>query len=70
MLLSYADIIARYGRPLDVALALKIVTTKSSYIKKQRASSRICMWRLQGCPHKWLKKLNELEVAQVKTETV
>ncbi|MFA5925199.1 MAG: hypothetical protein WC856_28655 [Methylococcaceae bacterium] len=58
---TYEDIIARYGRPLDVALALKIVTPKSSYIKKQRASSRICMWRLQSVPAKWLKKLNELE---------
>jgi len=58
---TYEEIIARYGRPLDVALALKIVTPKSSYIKKQRASSRICMWAKQGCPEKWLKKLNKLD---------
>jgi len=58
---TYKQVIEQYGSPLAVALALKIVTVKSSYIKKQRASSRVCMWAKQGLPIKWGNKLDKLD---------
>lgn len=61
---TYKQVIEQYGSPLAVALALKIVTVKSSYIKKQRASSRVCMWKSQNVPLKWQKKLAELDKIQ------
>lgn len=57
---TYKEIIEQYGSPLAVALALKIVTVNSSYIKKQRASARVCMWKTQNVPLKWQKKLDKL----------
>lgn len=58
---TFQEIIAKYGRPLDVAIALGIVTMQDDYIKRCRASSRVCMWKWQGIPLRWQEKLAELD---------
>ena len=56
---TYNEVIEKYGRPLDVAIALGIVTMEDDYLKKCRASSRVCMWSKQSIPVKWQAKLAE-----------
>ena len=58
---TYKEVIEKYGRPLDVAIALGIVTYDDDYLKKCRASSRVCMWKTQGLPVKYQAKLAELD---------
>ena len=58
---TYKEIIEQYKRPLDVAIALGIVTAESDYRDKCRASSRVCMWAQQSVPVKWQEKLAELD---------
>lgn len=64
---TYQEIIQKYGSPLAVALALKIVTVNSTYAKKQRASARVCMWKTQNVPLRWQKKLAKLDKANAIT---
>ena len=59
--MNYTQLIEKYGRPLDVAIALGIVTIEDDYLKKCRASSRVCMWSKQSIPVKWQEKLDELD---------
>ena len=58
---TYKEIIEQYKRPLDVAIALGIVTQDSDYRDKCRASSRVCMWKSQNVPVKFQAKLAELD---------
>lgn len=58
---TYTELLEKYKRPLDIALALGIVKESDDYQTKCKASSRVCMWRKQGIGKKWQAKLAELD---------
>lgn len=60
-IMNYTELIEKYKKPLNVALALGIVTMEDDYRKKCNASSRVCMWSKQGIGKKWQDKLAELD---------
>lgn len=63
---TYEEIIKQYGKPLNVALALGIVTPEDSYRAKCNASSRVCMWSKQAVPKRWQEKLAEIDQSNEK----
>lgn len=60
-MMTYTEMIEKYKKPLNVAIALGIVTMEDTYKAKCNASARVCMWSKQSIPSKWAEKLAELD---------
>lgn len=60
-IMNYTELMEKYKKPLNVAIALGIVTMEDTYRAKCNASARVCMWKKFTIPPKWAEKLAELD---------